>query len=149
MELVVCSIYLQGENRLIVSLKIIFILVCLLPWYMFLSDQTSEIIRWLYSGTCHQIPEHSIQTPSVSMLVCSRCSGAYIGAVLGILIPWKPTPFQRQQLIATACILTLLQLFIQFMFGIDHIQRLLSGGLLGFSVLLLANCAQSSQLNSR
>ena len=82
------------------------------------------------------------------MLVCSRCSGAYLGAVLGVVIPWIPTNRRCQQLIVIACTLTLIQLLSQFMLGIDHTQRLYTGAILGFSVALLAKSVQLSKNRS-
>lgn len=48
-------------------------------------DQNSGVIlHFLYSPTCHQTPERSIWYAGVPQAVCSRCSGLYLGGVLGL-----------------------------------------------------------------
>lgn len=36
------------------------------------------------SGICHQFPEHSISLGSTQLPLCARCTGTYLGAVIGL-----------------------------------------------------------------
>lgn len=42
-----------------------------------------EILHWLGYGICHQIPERTIHLAGQALPLCARCSGIYLGAVVG------------------------------------------------------------------
>jgi len=81
------------------------------------------------------------------MVVCSRCSGLYAGAALGILYPQSITPDYGAKLLWLAVSLTLAQLIAQHIIGINHTQRLLSGLFLGLVISMLASSALRSIAN--
>lgn len=41
-------------------------------------------IGLLLSGICHQFPEHSIAMGSTQLPLCARCTGTYLGALIGL-----------------------------------------------------------------
>jgi uncharacterized membrane protein len=43
-----------------------------------------RIVGLFLSGICHQLPEHSLFLAGVPMPLCARCTGTYLGALLGI-----------------------------------------------------------------
>jgi uncharacterized membrane protein len=47
-----------------------------------------EIIRFLFSGICHQIPERSLFINGVPLPLCARCTGMYLGAAFSLLALW-------------------------------------------------------------
>ena len=42
-----------------------------------------ELLHWLGYGVCHQIPERTIHLAGQALPLCARCSGIYLGAVIG------------------------------------------------------------------
>ena len=44
-----------------------------------------EILHWLGYGVCHQIPERTIQLAGQALPLCARCSGIYLGAMVGFV----------------------------------------------------------------
>jgi uncharacterized membrane protein len=42
-----------------------------------------EILHWLGYGVCHQIPERTIHLAGQALPLCARCSGIYLGAMVG------------------------------------------------------------------
>ena len=50
--------------------------------------QTEGWLRWLglfLGGVCHQFPDHSLFVAGVQLPLCARCTGTYLGALLGIV----------------------------------------------------------------
>jgi uncharacterized membrane protein len=41
------------------------------------------ILHWLGYGVCHQIPERTIHLAGQALPLCARCTGIYLGVVLG------------------------------------------------------------------
>lgn len=51
-----------------------------------LSPQGSlQKINWLGSSVCHQLPNHSFQLNGNQFPLCSRCTGTYLSAFIGLL----------------------------------------------------------------
>lgn len=44
-----------------------------------------EILRFLGGGVCHQMPGRSLQAGATTLPLCARCTGTYLGAVIGLL----------------------------------------------------------------
>jgi uncharacterized membrane protein len=40
------------------------------------------------SGVCHQFPEHSLSIAGVQLPLCARCTGTYLGALVGLVNFW-------------------------------------------------------------
>ncbi|MHB1356570.1 MAG: DUF2085 domain-containing protein [Anaerolineae bacterium] len=47
-----------------------------------------EIIRFLFSGICHQIPERSLFINNQPLPLCARCTGMYLGAAFTLMALW-------------------------------------------------------------
>ncbi|MBC7262568.1 MAG: DUF2085 domain-containing protein, partial [Chloroflexi bacterium] len=47
-----------------------------------------KYIGLFLSGVCHQFPEHSFFIAGVQMPLCARCTGTYLGALLGLCASW-------------------------------------------------------------
>ena len=75
------------------------------------------------------------------MVVCSRCSGLYAGAALGLWSPWWLQPDHISKLLRVGIVILILQLSAQQIIGISHIQRIVSGLLLGFAMSSLVSSA--------
>jgi uncharacterized membrane protein len=53
--------------------------------------QAHGILRYIglfLSGVCHQLPEHSLILAGRQIPLCARCSGTYLGALLGLCNLW-------------------------------------------------------------
>jgi len=44
-----------------------------------------SIVRYLLSGVCHQMASHCLYFGGQPLPICARCSGTYVGAMLGML----------------------------------------------------------------
>lgn len=44
-----------------------------------------ELLHWLGYGVCHQIPERTIHLAGQALPLCARCSGIYLGAMVGFV----------------------------------------------------------------
>ncbi|MEO6726370.1 MAG: DUF2085 domain-containing protein [Blastocatellia bacterium] len=98
------------------------------------------------AGICHQIPDRSFHLHGFPLAVCSRCTGIYVGFVVGLMFyPFvrslrNQTMPSRNWLIAAS-----LPMLIDFgggylgLFENTFISRVATGGLLGlaFSVYIL------------
>ena len=42
-----------------------------------------SLLHWLGYGVCHQIPDRTIHLAGQALPLCARCSGIYLGVVLG------------------------------------------------------------------
>jgi uncharacterized membrane protein len=48
-------------------------------------NEFMEKIRWLGSAICHQLPSHSFHLNDQQFPLCSRCTGTYLSALLGLV----------------------------------------------------------------
>lgn len=49
------------------------------------------LLRWFWSGVCHQSPERSFHWFGAPLAVCHRCAGLYLGFALGVVL-WPHLP---------------------------------------------------------
>ncbi len=42
-------------------------------------------VNWLGSSVCHQLPQHSFHLDGVQFPLCSRCTGTYLSAFIGLI----------------------------------------------------------------
>ena len=47
-----------------------------------------KYIGLFLGGVCHQLPEHSIFIAGVQLPLCARCTGTYLGTVIGLVNLW-------------------------------------------------------------
>jgi uncharacterized membrane protein len=59
------------------------LLLALLP--PFLPADIQPVVRRCFASVCHQMPGRSPHIGGVPIAVCDRCSGIYLGLVLGVL----------------------------------------------------------------
>jgi uncharacterized membrane protein len=52
----------------------------------FLSSPAAGWIMKAFASVCHQLPERSFHVDGVSLAVCHRCLGAYLGLLVGALV---------------------------------------------------------------
>ena len=69
------------------------------PWIEGSRTVTGGLLRLLYSPACHQMPDRCLDLGFGRLAVCARCTGLYIGGLLGMLVvlfrPGSPTPRLR------------------------------------------------------
>lgn len=76
------------------------------------------------SGICHRIPDHSIFLGGRQLPLCARCTGTYLGALVGFTTMWALRR-QRAAEMPPASILILAVGFIVIM-GVDGVNSYLS-----------------------
>ncbi len=50
----------------------------------FLSGEMQTAVRQCFAPLCHQMPSRSLQIDGVPVAICDRCSGIYLGLVVGV-----------------------------------------------------------------
>ena len=60
------------------------LLLALLP--PFLPAETQDAVRRCFAPVCHQAPSRSPHVGGVPIALCDRCSGIYLGLVVGVTI---------------------------------------------------------------
>lgn len=58
------------------------LLLALLP--PFLPAETQPVVRQCFAPVCHQLPARSPHVGGVPIAICDRCSGIYLGLVIGV-----------------------------------------------------------------
>jgi uncharacterized membrane protein len=43
-------------------------------------------LRWLYGPLCHQLARRSLELAGHPLTVCARCTGLYLGGLLGLVV---------------------------------------------------------------
>ena len=57
------------------------------PWLAARHHYTSALLIYgSFSSICHQLPERSFHLLGFPLAVCARCTGIYIGALIGLLL---------------------------------------------------------------
>lgn len=56
----------------------------------------ASLLRWLFSGVCHQSAERSFHWFGAPLAVCHRCAGLYLGFTLGVALWPHLPPILRQ-----------------------------------------------------
>jgi uncharacterized membrane protein len=72
-----------------------------------------DIIRFFFSGICHQIPERCLIINNQPLPLCARCTGMYLGAALTLLALWLVGQ-GRRNLLPTVPVNIILVVFIAF-----------------------------------
>ena len=118
--------------------------------------QADGLLRYIglfLSGVCHQLPEHSIHLAGVQTPLCARCTGTYLGALLGLLSLWlkgrvraarlpPPSVLVAQGLFSAFWAIDGLNSYLDFLPGISGLYppsawlRLTTGMLHGLSLSL-------------
>ena len=60
------------------------LLLALLP--PFLPAEMQGVVRGCFASVCHQMPSRSPHIGGVPIAICDRCSGIYLGVVLGVAV---------------------------------------------------------------
>ncbi|HMV51274.1 MAG TPA: DUF2085 domain-containing protein [Blastocatellia bacterium] len=91
-----------------------------------------------FSAVCHQIPERSFHLHDFPLAVCSRCTGIYVGFMLGLMLyPFVRSlraeimPHRRWLLLAAAPMLTDFGGGVLGLFTNTFFSRTATGALLG------------------
>ena len=58
----------------------------LVPWLEAREASAATPFRLFYAPLCHQLDSRSLQVDSRAVAVCARCTGLYIGGLLGLLL---------------------------------------------------------------
>ncbi len=61
-------------------------LIILAPYLLHSKSKYGLFIYFIFSPLCHQIPEKSFYLFGFPLAVCSRCTGIYLGFLIGTLI---------------------------------------------------------------
>ena len=90
--------FLKEKQLLRFQYAYIFILALTILWcFLFISvpllreggsfsRRVSVLFTLFFSPVCHQIPDRSFHISGYPIAVCARCSGIYIGFLLGIIV---------------------------------------------------------------
>lgn len=82
----------RARARLIYAVLIVGTLVWLsllwaAPWLAAQRYYTSALLIYgSFSAICHQLPERSFHLLGFPLAVCARCTGIYVGALIGLLL---------------------------------------------------------------
>ena len=98
-----------------------------------------EVLRWLASPICHQLPERSFSMFGEPLAVCQRCAGLYLGFVLGAA-SWPRLPRLAARLAASPrwVLAFMIPLGIDWAVANTAASRFATGLLAAFPVALLA-----------
>lgn len=93
-----------------------------------------RIIEFLLSGVCHQLPERSLMYQGRTLPLCARCTGTFLGTVLGLMVLRLMGQGRRSELPPgrTMAVLGLLAGF-WVVDGINSVWVLLTGTLLAYT----------------
>ena len=86
------KLMLRARARLIYVALLVGALVWLsliwaAPWLSARHHYTSALLIYgSFSAICHQLPERSFHLLGFPLAVCARCTGIYVGALLGLLL---------------------------------------------------------------
>jgi uncharacterized membrane protein len=102
---------------LLLSLLIIWTIGFLQPALLTQNNFLSHyFLTKIYSRVCHQESSKSIIIANESMLVCARCAGIYLGALIaGILILFHSIPELKVKVFTIAVLPLLLDVCITFL----------------------------------
>jgi uncharacterized membrane protein len=103
-----------------IMLPACILLIALLvpPWSL---EAKARLVGY---GVCHQMPEHSFQPGGYPLPLCARCTGTFIGGLLGFVAVWA-LGRQKAAMLPPVRVLVALVLFIMVM-GVDGINSYLS-----------------------
>lgn len=105
-------------------------------------------------GVCHQIPERSFQPGGVPLPLCARCSGTFLGGLLGLALVgllgrWRAAVMPPPRVLVLLVVFVLFMgvdganSYISFFPGLPHLYapndalRVVSGALCGLAMALL------------
>jgi uncharacterized membrane protein len=71
----------------------------------------ADVFRWLLGGVCGQIEAHSFVAHGEALPLCARCSGTYVGAMVGLLV-WRLGRRSRSGAFPPTSVIALLAAFI-------------------------------------
>lgn len=88
---------------------------------------------------CHQLPERSFHYHEKQFPVCARCTGIFIGQIVGFIL--FVLKLNRISIITSIifCVIMCIDGFAQLLFGIEsnNIRRLITGLLCGYGFTII------------
>ena len=133
-------------------LRLLLIIVGLLPWLVSGFEVSSEIFVSVFATLCHQQPERSLTLASMTMVVCSRCAGVYVGVAIGAVtpLPKRLLPHARVVLLIAGTLMALDVLTQEVGWHSPWpATRLATGAIVGWSLSGLAVTALSVERQQR
>ncbi len=98
----------------------------------------SYVLYMVFHAVCHQIAERSFHVAGYALAVCARCTGIYVGFVLGALfyplmrsLKIRETPARVWLFVAALPTAADFTLGVLGVWGNTHLSRSLTGALLG------------------
>jgi uncharacterized membrane protein len=82
------------------------------------------ILHWLGYGVCHQIPERTIHLAGQALPLCARCSGIYLGVMVGFVF-MLTTGRGRSSIMPPVQVLAVMLGFVA-LFGLDGVNSYLT-----------------------
>ncbi len=111
---------------LLLSFLIIWIIGFLQPLLLTQNNSlTNYLLAKTYSRVCHQESSKCILIGNESMLVCARCAGIYLGALItGLLFLFNRIPELKIKLLVIASIPLLLDVCLMFLGFYNYSQTI-------------------------
>lgn len=66
---------------LLAGTSLVFSAAVLTPFF---PAEVQAAVRWAFAPACHQLPARSLHLGGAPMAICDRCTGIYLGVVLGV-----------------------------------------------------------------
>jgi uncharacterized membrane protein len=77
----------KRNQLLLIGVCIVGIMIAS-TWYAFTPQGVLDKLNAVGYAVCHRIPSHSFTVNGRQLPLCARCSGMYLGALLGVLVQY-------------------------------------------------------------
>jgi len=126
-------------------------LVVAAPWLAHRGSWLAPLLYAIFEPVCHQIAERSFHLWHEPLAVCHRCTGLYLGFVLGIAI-WPSFPTAASRLLARPRVILLFAAPLAIdalLIANTAASRFVTGLVAAFPVALLALAAVDQLVEAR
>lgn len=115
---------MQNSYKRKISIAFVVLAAVVVSWH-FLSETPAGCYSKIFavgSSICHQIPSHSFVVEGVQFPLCARCTGLYLGSLIGLV--YALFAGKNAGIPKTPYIILLVTIFV--VWGVDGVNSLLS-----------------------